>query len=136
MSDFATVNDVISLWRPLANAESEQVQALLPVVSDLLRQEARKAGKDLDGMIESGELLENVARSVTVDIAARYIDQNGSSGANTLSQESQSALGYSWSGTYVNTGGGLSVLKKDLKKLGLTRQRYGMVDMLGVLGDD
>lgn len=136
MGDFATVNDVISLWRPLTNIESEQVQALLPVVSDLLRQEARKAGKDLDGMIESGELLENVARSVTVDIAARYIDQNGSSGANTLSQESQSALGYSWSGTYVNTGGGLSVLKKDLKKLGLTRQRYGMVDMLGVLGDD
>ena len=136
MSDFATVNDVISLWRPLTNAESEQVQALLPVVSDLLRQEARKAGKDLDGMIESGELLENVAICVTVDITARYIDQNGSSGANTLSQESQSALGYSWSGTYVNTGGGLSVLKKDLKKLGLTRQRYGMVDMLGVLGDD
>lgn len=136
MSDFATVNDVIALWRPLSNAETEQVQALLPVVCDLLRQEAKKTGRNLDVMIEDGDVLENAARSVTVDIVARYIDQNGSGGANTLSQESQSALGYSWSGTYVNTGGGLSVLKKDLKKLGLTRQRYGMVDMLGVLGDD
>lgn len=83
-------------------------------------------------MIENKDIPESIVKSVTVDIAARYIEQNSSGQSSTLSQESQSALGYSWSGTYVNTGGGVSILNKDLKRLGLTRQRYGMVDIYGL----
>ena len=132
MANLASVNDVNSLWKPLSHAEQEQVEALLPVVSDSLRQEAKRVGKDLDEMIAKGEILPNVVKSVVVDIISRYLDQLSSDNASTLSQESQSALGYSWSGTYVNTGGGMSILKKDLKRLGLTRQRFGMVDLYGV----
>lgn len=132
MENLASVNDVNSLWKPLSNAEQEQVEALLPVVSDSLRQEAKRVGKDLDEMIANGEILPNVVKSVVVDIISRYLDQLSSDNASTLSQESQSALGYSWSGTYVNTGGGMSILKKDLKRLGLTRQRFGMVDLYGI----
>ena len=132
MENLASVNDVNSLWKPLSNAEQEQVGALLPVVSDSLRQEAKRVGKDLDEMIAKGEILPNVVKSVVVDIISRYLDQLSSDNASTLSQESQSALGYSWSGTYVNTGGGMSILKKDLKRLGLTRQRFGMVDLYGI----
>ena len=132
MENLASVNDVNSLWKPLSNAEQEQVKALLPVVSDSLRQEAKRVGKDLDEMIAKGEILPNVVKSVVVDIISRYLDQLSSDNASTLSQESQSALGYSWSGTYVNTGGGMSILKKDLKRLGLTRQRFGMVDLYGI----
>lgn len=132
MENLASVNDVNSLWKPLSNAEQEQVEALLPVVSDSLRQEAKRVGKDLDEMIAKGEILQNVVKSVVVDIISRYLDQLSSDNASTLSQESQSALGYSWSGTYVNTGGGMSILKKDLKRLGLTRQRFGMVDLYGI----
>ena len=132
MTNLASVNDVNSLWKPLSNAEQEQVEALLPVVSDSLRQEAKRVGKDLDEMIAKGEILPNVVKSVVVDIISRYLDQLSSDNASTLSQESQSALGYSWSGTYVNTGGGMSILKKDLKRLGLTRQRFGMVDLYGI----
>lgn len=132
MINLASVNDVNTLWKPLSNAEQEQVEALLPVVSDSLRQEAMKVGKDLDKMIDKGEILSNVVKSVVVDIVSRYLDQLSSDNASTLSQESQSALGYSWSGTYVNTGGGMSILKKDLKRLGLTRQRLGMVDLYGI----
>lgn len=132
MEKLASVNDVNSLWKPLSNAEQEQVEALLPVVSDSLRQEAKRVGKDLDEMIAKGEILPNVVKSVVVDIISRYLDQLSSDNASTLSQESQSALGYSWSGTYVNTGGGMSILKKDLKRLGLTRQRFGMVDLYGI----
>nr|DAR73224.1 MAG TPA: hypothetical protein [Caudoviricetes sp.] len=132
MENLASVNDVNSLWKPLSNAEQEQVEALLPVVSDSLRQEAKRVGKDLDEMIAKGEILPNVVKSVVVDIISRYLDQLSSDNASTLSQESQSALGYSWSGTYVNTGGGMSILKKDLKRLGLTRQRFGMVDLYGI----
>lgn len=130
--NLASVNDVNTLWRPLSNAEQEQVEALLPVVSDSLRQEARKVKKDLDRMIADDEVLLNVVKSVVVDIISRYMDQLSSEHAGTLSQESQSALGYTWSGTYVNSGGGLSIMKKDLKRLGLTCQRFGMVDIYGI----
>lgn len=132
MTNLASVNDINSLWKPLSHAEQEQVEALLPVVSDSLRQEAKRVGKDLDEMIAKGEILPNVVKSVVVDIISRYLDQLSSDNASTLSQESQSALGYSWSGTYVNTGGGMSILKKDLKRLGLTHQRFGMVDLYGI----
>ena len=132
MTNLASVNDINSLWKPLSHAEQEQVEALLPIVSDSLRQEAKRVGKDLDEMIAKGEILPNVVKSVVVDIISRYLDQLSSDNASTLSQESQSALGYSWSGTYVNTGGGMSILKKDLKRLGLTRQRFGMVDLYGI----
>ena len=132
MTNLASVNDVNTIWKPLSNAEQEQVEVLLPVVSDSLRQEAKRVGKDLDEMIAKGEILPNVVKSVVVDIISRYLDQLSSDNASTLSQESQSALGYSWSGTYVNTGGGMSILKKDLKRLGLTRQRFGMVDLYGI----
>lgn len=132
MTNLASVNDVNTIWKPLSNAEQEQVEALLPIVSDSLRQEAKRVGKDLDEMIANGEILPNVVKSVVVDVISRYLDQLSSDNASTLSQESQSALGYSWSGTYVNTGGGMSILKKDLKRLGLTRQRFGMVDLYGI----
>ena len=132
MTNLSSVNDVNSLWKPLSHAEQEQVEALLPVVSDSLRQEAKRVGKDLDEMIAKGEILPNVVKSVVVDVISRYLDQLSSDNASTLSQESQSALGYSWSGPYVNTGGGMSILKKDLKRLGLTRQRFGMVDLYGI----
>ena len=132
MTNLASVNDVNTIWKPLSNAEQEQVEALLPIVSDSLRQEAKRVGKDLDKMIANGEILPNVVKSVVVDVISRYLDQLSSDNASTLSQESQSALGYSWSGTYVNTGGGMSILKKDLKRLGLTRQRFGMVDLYGI----
>jgi hypothetical protein len=132
MENLASVNDINTIWKPLSNAEQEQVEALLPIVSDSLRQEAKRVGKDLDKMIANGEILPNVVKSVVVDVISRYLDQLSSDNASTLSQESQSALGYSWSGTYVNTGGGMSILKKDLKRLGLTRQRFGMVDLYGI----
>ena len=135
MDAYATVDDVTKLWRALTVDEQEKVKALIPVVSDSLRQKAKDVDKDLDQMISSGDLMENVVKSVVVDIIARYLDQLSSDHSSTVSQETQSALGYSWTGTYVNTGGGLSILDKDLKRLGLKRQRYGMVDLYGIAGD-
>ena len=74
------------------------------------------------------EDMKNNAKLATCNVVIRELDKGNSS----LSQESQSALGYTWSGTYVNTGRGLSILNKDLKLLGLNRQRIGMVDIYGV----
>ncbi len=129
---FAAVDDLSIMWRKLTLDEQEKCAAILPVISDQLRYEAKKVGKDLDQMIEAGDIPKNVVKSVTVDIASRYIEQSASDKSTLLSQESQSALGYSWSGAYTNTGGGISILNKDLKRLGLNRQRYGMVDIYGL----
>ena len=46
-----------------------------------------------------------------------------------MTQEAQSGLGYSWSGSYAVPGGGIanSILNNDLKKLGLKRQKIGVM---------
>lgn len=128
---FAEVSDVSLLWRTLTTAEQEQADALLPVISDALRVEARHVGKDLDAMIEQDETgtLANVAKSVTIDILARMI--MAPTDEAPLSQFSQSALGYTVSGTYLTPGGGLYIKKAELARLGLRRQRIGAINLCG-----
>lgn len=126
MEAFATVDDVARLWRELTDAERERTDALLPVISDALRQEATKVGKDLDAMLETGTLLENVLISVVVDVAARTLMT--STDSEPMTQYSQSALGYSVSGTYLVPGGGLFIKKSELARLGLKRQRWGVLE--------
>lgn len=129
MSDFATVEDITTLWRSLTTSENERAKALLPIVSDSLRYEAKKVGKDLDAMINEDALLENVAKSVTVDVVARTLMT--STNSEPMSQVTQSALGYSMSGTYLVPGGGLFIKKSELARLGLRRQKIGAIDLNG-----
>lgn len=124
---FATVADITALWRPLSEAEKERAEALLPVVSDSLRQEAIKVGKDLDQMLADGEVLENVLRSVAVDVVARTLMT--STDSEPMTQFSESALGYSASGTFLVPGGGLFIKTSELARLGLRRQKYGVIDL-------
>lgn len=124
---FATVADITALWRPLSEAEKERAEALLPVVSDSLRQETIKVGKDLDQMLADGEVLENVLRSVVVDVVARTLMT--STDSEPMTQFSESALGYSASGTFLVPGGGLFIKSSELARLGLKRQKYGVIDL-------
>ncbi len=125
---YATITDVITLWRPLTNDEQIRTEALLPIISDELRVRAQAVGRDLDEMIETNPLLANVAKEVTVSAVSRVIRQNTTGDA--MSQESQAGLGYSWSGTYAIPGGGIgnAIFPSDLKRLGLKRQRIGVID--------
>ena len=45
-----------------------------------------------------------------------------------MTQYSQSALGYSVSGTYLVPGGGIFIKNTELKILGLKNQRYGVIE--------
>ena len=134
MADYATIDDIIALWRPLTPQEQERAAALLPVVSDSLRQAARNVGRDLDAMLSDGEVLENVLKSVTVDVTARAIMTPTDDAPMT--QMSQSALGYSVSGTYLVPGGGLFIKKSELARLGLRRQRIGVIELYAQGHDD
>ena len=129
MEAFATIEDITSLWRPMTPAETERADALLPVVSDTLREEAKRVGKDLDEMVAENPAYANVVKSVVVDIIARTLLT--STEDEPMTQVSQSALGYSWSGTYLVPGGGIFIKKTELAKLGLRRQRYGVIDLYG-----
>ena len=129
MPAFATVEDIINLWRPMTSAEITRAEALLPVVSDTLREEAKRVGKDLDKMVEESPTYANVVKSVVVDVIARTLLT--STEDEPMTQVSQSALGYSWSGTYLVPGGGIFIKKTELAKLGLRRQRYGVIDFYG-----
>ena len=127
---FATVNDLKNLWRPLKSDEVERAEYLLEIVSDSLRIEADKVGKDLDAMVVANPALANVAKSVTVDVVARTLMT--STTQEPMTQFNQSALGYSVSGSFLVPGGGLFIKKAELSRLGLRRQRYGVMDIYGV----
>ena len=129
MTTYATVADIIALFRPLTPAETERAEALLPVVTSRLNIAAEKVGKDLTAMVGTNEYLAEVAKQVTVDVVARALMT--STNQEPMTQESQSALGYSWSGTFLNPGGGLFIKDAELKALGLKRPQYGSFEIYG-----
>ena len=115
----------------MTTEEQERADALLTVISDALRVEAKGVGKDLDRMIAQDETgaMANVAKSVTVDILSRMLTAPTDEAA--FSQFSQSALGYTASGTYLSPGGGLFIKKAELARLGLRRQKIGAINLCG-----
>jgi len=131
MSDFITVQDVIDLWRPLTADEITRVNKLIPELCNALRYEATKVGADLDEMVAASTEYTSVVKLVSVDIVGRVLRQ--STDGDPMTQESQSALGYTWSGTYAIAGGGIAqaIMRNDLKRLGLKRQKYGVIDFYG-----
>ena len=129
-TSFATLQEVIAIsGATYTTAEQERIETLLPLVSDALRNEAFRVGKNLDEMAEDSPVYANTLKLVTCDIVVRAMRQ--SSTGEPMSQESQSALGYTWSGTYAIPGGGIAqaIMKNDLKRLGLRRQRLGVIDL-------
>lgn len=129
MADYATINDITALYRPLESEETEKARTLIPIVCARLRQLARNYGRDLDAMMQDNEDLQQVAKSVTVDIVARIL-QTPTSGA-PITQFSEAGNGYSASGTFLNPGGGVFIKTSELKALGLLRPKYGQIDMNG-----
>ena len=137
MSAFITLEEFLDLTgATYTTAEQERAEALLPLVSNALRYEATKVGANLDDLIADSEAYESVVKLVAVDVTARAMRLSNDS--EPMSQESQSALGYSWSGTYAIPGGGIAncILRNDLKRLGLRRQRYGVIEFYGEETED
>lgn len=129
MADYATLADVISITgNTYTSAEQDRIETLLPLVSALIRNEGKKVGMDIDAMILEDTNYGDVVKMVTVDVTVRVMRQ--SSTGEPMSQESQAALGYSWSGTYAVPGGGvaMSLMNNEKKILGIRRQKYGVME--------
>lgn len=129
MDNFATIEDIRTLWRALTPEEEERASALLQKVSSILRSEADKVGKDLDLMIQQKPYLADVATSVTVDVVARALATP--TNQEPVSQFTESAMGYSYSGTYLVPGGGVFIKNAELARLGLKRQKMGGMKLWG-----
>jgi hypothetical protein len=130
MASFATVADVLEITgKDYTGAEMNRIEALLELISDTLRVYATNIGKDLDNMADASTAYANVLKLTTVDIVIRAMRQ--SFDGDPMSQESQGALGYTWSGTYAIPGGGIAgaIMKNDLKRLGLRKQQYGVMEL-------
>lgn len=129
MEVFITLEEIISLsGKAYTAAEQDRIEELIPLVSDALRVEADRVGKDLDAMVTAKPAYASTVKMVVADIVMRVMRQAVE--GDPMVQEAQSALGYSWSGTYAIPGGGISnaIMRNDLKRLGLRRQRYGVME--------
>lgn len=130
MVKYATMEDLEALWRPLRESERERAEQLLSLVSSCLRVEAKKVGKNLDAMAQVDRDFKEVVKSVTIDVVARTLMT--STNSEPMSQYSESAGGYSVSGTYLVAGGGIFVKNSELARLGLKKQRIGALDFYGI----
>lgn len=131
MTAFATVEALEAVYGPLSEEDEARAEVLLVVVSDELRHYAHMVHKDLDVMISVDPILASVAAEVAVSVTFRILRQ--STDGEPMTQMTQSALGYSVSGTYAVPGGGIgnAIMDRDLKRLGLKRPRVGFIDFYG-----
>lgn len=126
LEPFATVEDLDNLWRSVEGHEIGRSEELLKTVSHVLRVEAKKVNKNLDLLVKEDESYSYLVKSVVVDIVARALMT--STNQEPMTQYSESALGYSVSGSFLVPGGGLFIKDSELKRLGLKKQRYGVIE--------
>ena len=126
LEPFATVGDLGKLWRRVEEHEISRAKELLNTVSHVLRVEAKKVNKDLDLLVKDDVSYSYVVKSVVVDIVARTLMT--STNQEPMTQYSESALGYSVSGSFLVPGGGLFIKDSELKRLGFKKQRYGVIE--------
>lgn len=138
---YATADDFKSIYNvSLDEDETNRVTKLIELASSLLRSEAKKRKKDLDEMISGDADLLTVAKIVVCASVQRVLkksyDNAGSlSGFGDMQQVSQSALGYSVSGTFFNPGDDIYFLNNELKRLGLLKQSISAFEIFDVGGD-
>lgn len=132
MITYATVQDVSDLWRPLTADEQTKAQKIIEAVSAEIRMDAKRVGKDFDAMIAVDSDLEYIARVIVVAVVSREIVAPQTSSAGVMSQFSEGALGYTVSGTIMNPGQKIYLMKNELHRLGILRQRYGTMEVFDV----
>jgi hypothetical protein len=131
---YATSDEIGQFVRKLTADEQEKADVLLPTASAKLRLLAKKYGVDIDSLVNSDEDYALVVKETVIKAVVRAIDSSADS-TSLATQTSQSALGYSVSMTYLNSGQSLYFLKNELKELGLLRQRFGGVEVFDVGSD-
>lgn len=121
-----TTNDLIARWRPLTSEEITKANYLIDDYEAELHLYSANKGIDIDA-----KLLDNNYKRIYVAVVCAAVSEQMSSVVDSpaMSQFSQSAVGYSVSGTFLNPGGGLFIRNNLLKQLGLLQQKVKAVNL-------
>ena len=129
MDIYASVEDYEKVYNTaLNNDQHKRLLMLIELASSLLREEANKRNMNLSAVISSSDDKANVAKMVVLACVHRVMSKDDDQDM-PLEQFSQSALGYTFSGTYVNPGDDLYCLRNELKRMGIIKQRYGAMEI-------
>jgi len=134
MSDFATVSDIINLKRDLTNEEATRAEYLITHVSNIIRYEGERVGKDVDALIEASTAYASVVKSVVVGVVLRDLDTPAGQLPTTQQTETTGSLSLSFS--MPNASDTIRLWPSDLKLLGFKKQRYGVLEMWQPEDDD
>lgn len=127
MSDYATVQDIINLKRPLNSDEYNRALLLIPIVSSIIRVKAKGIGKDIDQMIADDPDYANIVKAVTCDVVMRELNTPGTQLPATSFSEGAGSVSQSY--TLPNSSGAIKLWPSDEKALGLKKQLLGAIDL-------
>lgn len=127
MSDYATVQDIINLKRPLTSDEYNRALLLIPIVSSIIRVKAKGVGKDIDQMISDDPDYANIVKAVTCDVVMRELNTPGTQLPATSFSEGAGSVSQSY--TLPNSSGAIKLWPSDEKALGLKKQLLGAIDL-------
>ena len=127
MADYATVQDIMNLKRPLTSEEMNRALYLIPMVSSLIRVKGKSVGKDIDQMVADDPDYANIAKSVTCDVVMRELNTPGTMLPATSYSEGAGSVSQSYS--LPNSSGAIKLWPSDEKALGLRKQFLGAIDM-------
>lgn len=134
MDSFATVENLAAYTgKVYTEDEKGRITGLLEDASSYIRAKAIVSGKDIDAMISENPGLSSIAKMVSINMVVRVLESSTES--MLLSQESQTAGSYTWSGTYANPGAKLYLSNAELRDLGLLKQKAGFTEMYGDSND-
>lgn len=121
---FATVDDLPKGWRPLTLAEKARAEGLLGKASRAIRAEL----PSVDARILAGRLDPDLVTDVVCDMVRRQLSTPVD--REPATQVQQSAGPFSTGITYANPTGEPFLTKAERRRLGISRQKAGSVDML------
>ena len=128
MTSYATTDDVIAYKGAISADMMSRIGKILETCSAELRLIAKKQGKDLDQMIADDDDISVAVTKGVVDASVNYYYASENK-EPIMSQFSQAAGGYSFSGTLANAGGAFYFPKKFLRDVGLYTQKVSTIEV-------
>lgn len=128
MADYATVQDIQDLKRPLSLDEQARAANLIPIICSEIRAYARGMSKDFDQMVTDDPDLANIAKGVVCDVVIRELNTPGNQLPATSYSEGAGSVSQSF--TLPNSSGSVKLWPSDLKALGLKRQQIGALNLM------
>lgn len=127
MPDYATIQDIQDLKRPLTAEEQQRAGYMIPIICNEIRELAFRQGKDFDAMLLADPYLADVAKAVVCDVVMRELNTPGNQ--IPVTSYSEGAGGVTQSYSLPNTSGALKLWPSDKKALGLMKQKLGAIDL-------